>query len=355
MKQTGLEVGPNLKREEDLEGVTMKKLWMAGLAALMMLGSAAAQTSAGSQTSGSASSNTSASASKQEAQASTSNAAGASQQTDVTKKNQETKAAASGATSNSASASASRKGASANLASGSTMQAELTRPLDARKNKVGDQVMARTTQDVRSGEQVVIPKGSKLIGHVTQAQARAKDQSESSLGIVFDRAVLPKGGQEVPVHAVIQALASGQAQTAATMDDMDTMASGSGMAMGQAGVASPMTRPVASGGGGLVGGVGSTVNSTAGVASNAAGNAGGMAGGTVNSTVNTGVGAAGSAAGLNSAGQLTSASSGVVGLKGLNLSSAASSSTQGSLITSADRNVRLESGTQMLLRVAAEQ
>jgi hypothetical protein len=74
--------------------------------------------------------------------------------------------------------------------------------------------------------------------------------------------------------------------------------------------------------------------------------------------VNTGVGAtgsaAGSAAGLNTAGQLTSASSGVIGLQGLNLSSAAANSTQGSLITSVDRNVRLESGTQMVLRVASE-
>jgi len=327
----------------------MKKLWMMGLAALMMLGSAAAQTSAGSQTSGSASSNTSATADKQGAQASTSSAASASQDASVTNKNKQTKAAASGASSSSASASASKKGAAANLVSGSTMKAELTRPLDVKKNKVGDQVMARTTEDVKSDGQVVIPRGSKLIGHVTQAKQKAKGESESSLGIVFDRAV-PKNGQEVPVHAVVQALAAGEAQ--ATTNEVDTMASGSGLAMAQADAGNPMARPVgsAAGGGGLVGGVGSTVNSTAGMATSAAGNVGGA----VNSTVNSGVGAAGSAAGLNTAGQLTSASSGVVGLQGLNLSSAASNSTQGSVITSADRNVRLESGTQMLLRVAAE-
>jgi hypothetical protein len=210
---------------------------------------------------------------------------------------------------------------------------------------------------VKSEGKVVIPRGSKLIGHVTEAKAKAKGESESSLGIVFDRAVPKNGGAEVPVHAVVQALASGQAQAAATMNDMDTMASGSGMAMSQAEVGRPMGRPAgagAAGGGALVGGVGSTVNSTAGVATNTASNVGGMAGGAVNSTVNTGVGAAGSAAGLNSAGQLTSASSGVVGLQGLNLASAASNSTQGTLITSAERNVRLESGTQMVLRVAAE-
>jgi hypothetical protein len=135
---------------------------------------------------------------------------------------------------------------------------------------------------------------------------------------------------------------------------MDTMASGSGMAMGQAQAGRPAGGGLVGGGGGLVSGVGSTVNSTAGVATNAAGNVGGAAGGVVGSTVNTGVGAAGSAAGLDSAGRLTSASSGVIGLQGLNLSSAASNATQGSVITSAERNVHLDSGTQMLLRVASE-
>jgi hypothetical protein len=238
------------------------------------------------------------------------------------------------------------------------MKAELTRPVDVKKNKPGDKVTARTTEDVKSDGQVVIPRGSQLVGHVTQAQARAKGESESSLGIVFDHAILRKSGQEVPVHAVIQALASSQTQATAAMDDMDTMASGSGMAMGQAsarGSAPRSTGAPASGGGGLVGGAASTVNSTAGVATSTVDHVGGgAAGGTVNGTVNSAVGATGSAAGLNSAGQLTSTSSGVVGLKGLNLSSDASHSTQGSLITSVDRNVHLESGTQILLRVVSE-
>ena len=37
------------------------------------------------------------------------------------------------------------------------------------------------------------------------------------------------------------------------------------------------------------------------------------------------------------------------GLNGLNLSAAGSNATQGSLITSAGKNVRLDSGTRMLL------
>jgi hypothetical protein len=42
-------------------------------------------------------------------------------------------------------------------------------------------------------------------------------------------------------------------------------------------------------------------------------------------------------------------------LRGLNLASAASNQTEGSLVTSAERNVHLDSGTQMLLTVMNQQ
>jgi len=51
------------------------------------------------------------------------------------------------------------------------------------------------------------------------------------------------------------------------------------------------------------------------------------------------------------AGQLTSSSQGVIGLNGLQLNSAASNATQGSVITSAGKDVKLDTGTQMLLQV----
>jgi hypothetical protein len=57
---------------------------------------------------------------------------------------------------------------------------------------------------------------------------------------------------------------------------------------------------------------------------------------------------------LNAAGQLTSNSQGVFGLNGLNLNAAASNATQGSVITSAGKNVHLDSGTRMLLVSQAE-
>src|SRR5437879_9688405 len=54
------------------------------------------------------------------------------------------------------------------------------------------------------------------------------------------------------------------------------------------------------------------------------------------------------------AGQLTSNSQGVFGLNGLNLSAAGSNATEGSVITSAGKNVHLDGGTRMLLVTQAQ-
>src|SRR6202030_1439198 len=59
---------------------------------------------------------------------------------------------------------------SGSLANGTVVNAALSSPVDAKKNKPGDPVSAKTTQDTRSNGQVVISKGSKLVGHVTEAK-----------------------------------------------------------------------------------------------------------------------------------------------------------------------------------------
>ena len=69
------------------------------------------------------------------------------------------------------------------------LQAELSKSLDAKKAKPGDEVTAKLTQDVKADGKVVMHKGSRLVGHVTEAQAKSKENAESKLGIVFDKAV----------------------------------------------------------------------------------------------------------------------------------------------------------------------
>lgn len=256
------------------------------------------------------------------------------------KKSSGTKASGSASSSASSSTSAQAGQNSVSLSSGTTIEASLSSSVDARKNKEGDQVVARTTQAVKSDGQVVIPKGSRLVGHVTQAKAKAKGESQSALGIVFDRAVL-KNGQEVPLHVVIQALAAAEVSASTPLGAADTM--DSAMGSGRAG----------SSGGSMREGVGSMVGSTAGAVTSTAGAAGSTTTGAVGATANTAASTTG-AAGRGAAAALTSSSTGVIGLQGLALNSEVSSTTQGSLIVSSTKNVHLDSGTRMVLRVAAQ-
>jgi len=83
--------------------------------------------------------------------------------------------------------------------------AQLTKSLDAKKAKAGDGVEAKTWEDVLSDGIVIVPRGSKLIGHLTEAQAPASAKKASQLSIVFDQ-VLLKSGQELAVNATILSL-----------------------------------------------------------------------------------------------------------------------------------------------------
>jgi hypothetical protein len=253
----------------------------------------------------------------------------------------QTQAQASGNASASTSASA-QNGQANGLAAGSAFNAALSSPIDSKKCKPGDAVAAHTTEPARAEGKTVIPKGSKLVGHVTQASARAKGESESALGIVFDKAIL-KNGQEIPLNVAIQAIASAQSSASAAGADLDAFGGAGTSAAGSGG----------GGGRGALGGVTSTAGGGVGAVTNTAANVGGVASGTVNSAANAGGSIAGASkgavGGLNAAGQLTSNSQGVFGMNGLNLNAAASNATQGSVITSAGKNVHLDSGTRMLL------
>ena len=275
-----------------------------------------AQSSADMQTGASASQDTSVSANKSGVKADSNSSANVSQKAAVSGQSGQTQAAAA-----------------SQLQAGSTIQAELIKPVDARKNKAGDDVTAKTTQDMKSNGKVVLPKGSKIVGHVTDVQAREKGQQESHVAIAFERAIL-RNGTQVPLALTLQAIGSSQTNAAAAMDDSgmanETMAdqnmSGMATASGSAATRGAL--------GGVASNTGRVVNT-----------AGSAAGGTLSAAHSAGVGVAG---------RLTSTSQGVVGLPGLTLSSAsaASSATSaGSVISSNSSNVRLDSGTRMILKV----
>jgi hypothetical protein len=208
------------------------------------------------------------------------------------------------------------------LQSGATIDAELKDTLDSKKVKAGDPVKLKTTEVYKFKEQIVLAKGTELLGHVTQATVKEKGQSESSLGIALDKAVF-SNGQEMPLNASIQAIANGDVGQNAPIGAMTSPGMG------------------ASGGGPAMGG-------------GRAGMSGGMATPNPSSQPNNPTnplpgGGGANSDGVNSGGQLTPNSHGVFGLDGLSLQPMTGDSKQGSIILSKGKSVHLNGGTRILL------
>ena len=220
---------------------------------------------------------------------------------------------------------------SANLASGSSVNAVLTKPVDSGRNKPGDPVSAHTTQPAKTEGGTSIPKGSTLIGHVSDARAAADGQAGSSMGIVFDKAVT-RDGHEIPLRNVgIQAVAAAETSAESTAGDASAMTGVGGSA--------------GSRGGGLLGRTTGAVGGTVGSGLGTTRSVGSVAGGATGA-MQAGPGAMG---GLDAAGMLSGSSSGVFGLRGLSLSGSAADAATGSVMMSTGKSVHLDQGTRFLL------
>jgi hypothetical protein len=81
---------------------------------------------------------------------------------------------------------------------------ELMSKLDSKTAKAGDNVVVQTRTSAKTAEGTEIPKGSKLIGHVVGVQPSANGQT-SQVALLLDHVEL-KGGQSVPIHSQIQSI-----------------------------------------------------------------------------------------------------------------------------------------------------
>lgn len=179
-----------------------------------------------------------------------------------------------------------------NIPSDMGIVAKLQTDVDASKLQVGDKVQAQTIRDLKRGHDVLLKKGSTLIGKVTKVEAYAPG-TPSSVAIVFDQ-VTPAGGQLATLNVTIQALAP------APGVQTDSLQDGRGMAQ-------------------------TNINS-----------------------------AVGGNKDLGNGGELLSTSVGVYGMNGVSLASAASGGKQYSFIKSANGNVNIKAGSQVVFK-AAEQ
>lgn len=205
---------------------------------------------------------------------------------------------------------------------GATLNAVLSDTVDARKSKPGDAIRARTSEDVKAAGKVVIPRGARLMGHVTEARTATNSTEQSRLGITFDRADLKEGGQ-VALHTTFYALAA----PAGAPGSFDS--SGGGF------------------GGGFTGGSESVGNMVSAAGRAASDDTSALGSGSAHrEDLKPSPGAIG---GLNNSGTLYASSRGVFGLEDVSLEPAAVPSRGSSVIVANARTVRLSSGTRVLL------
>ncbi len=208
------------------------------------------------------------------------------------------------------------------IAPGSVIPVQLSKTVDAKKAKTGDQVVATVTQDMKtSSGDLVVPKDTKVIGHVTEAQARNKEQKQSELGIAFDHAEIKGNQMQLPmsIQAVIAPPSASNNQSAG-------------------GPEAPSSAPSQN----------QNQNSPMG-GSHQAGTSG-----------TSSAGQAGQPAGTDTPSEsqgsarppITGNTQGVIGLSDVQLQPGSQNQQQGSVLTSEKNNVKIEKGTMLLLRVS---
>ena len=113
---------------------------------------------------------------------------------------------------------------------------ELEGKIDSKSAKTGDSVVIKTTENATTAGGTMIPKGSKIMGHVTDVQAHDKTNPNGKVTLQFDQAEL-KGGKTIAVRTVIQSVALPNGEGAANQED--AFGTGAPGAMGGAAAAAP--------------------------------------------------------------------------------------------------------------------
>jgi hypothetical protein len=201
---------------------------------------------------------------------------------------------------------------------------------------------------VKQNGQVVLRKGDRLLGRVTEVESAASAEAGSRLAVAFDRVVQGEATSEL--HAVIRSVLSTPSEQRARDEEMRRRHESQPMA--------PAPRPAATAGstasaaGGLVGGVASTAGSVVGgAASTVDSTVGATAGSTVRGTGATLDAATGTQVG-SSAGTMVSTP--ISNIR-VNSNAQAENQTRASSVLSTRRgDLNLESGTRLQLQVVGQ-
>lgn len=208
------------------------------------------------------------------------------------------------------------------LKTNTALEAELQKTLDVKNARFGDEVVLKVTKTIKQDGEVIVPKGAKILGRVTEVQEKTKSNAMSKLGVVFDR--IEGKNLNSPINATITSITNVASSASLNGDLFSTDSSANSSSTGSVSSSSGS-------GGGLLGGVTNTV------------------GGIVNTTTNT-VGSV-----TNTAGQTLGGATGTLRntVNGINISQSASGSANGSTTLSAqNKNLKVEKGATFRLFVS---
>lgn len=186
---------------------------------------------------------------------------------------------------------------SRNLPIGTAFLAKLSTNLMLSKCKPGDPIEAEAKQDVKQGKQVMLKKGSILLGRVSTVQLATAEKPENRVEIVFDAVKMAKNGQNSSLHLIVQALAP-----EADVTNNGTLADGRGL---------------------------DSATNTAGISGHSS---------TIRGSVN----------------ELNSTSTGIYDLSGVSLGEQVSSTGHTTILAASVGDFRLKKGMQLVLRVVEQ-
>jgi hypothetical protein len=207
-----------------------------------------------------------------------------------------------------------------NFTPGTLIRVALEKPIDSKKAKVGDEVLAKTTDDLKSVPPGLAMKGCKIIGHIVEVTPHQGDTA-STLRIAFDKMIL-KNGSDMALPATIKAVGYAEEFNPATDSEVIDRMGGTGFGRG-----ATQPGPGVGAAGGGAGGVGS-----------GGGDPKVYAGGRLPGG-NTGTPGASDA-------KLPFNAKGAIGMSGVSLEAG----SEDSILITKKKNVKLESGMQMILK-----
>jgi len=204
----------------------------------------------------------------------------------------------------------------------SNVIAVLTKAVGTKTATVGDEIVLRAISDVIVNGAVVIPKGTTLTGHISEVANKSKEQAQTLLAFVVDKAV-KRDGVQIQLQAIVVAIAAPQKDSSLASDPTYGMMHSNEPTMVGSG-----TRTATSTGN-------LSANSKAG--SNAA------------------VATANIKGSMDEPSELNEDSQGAIGYEGISITWRLLTPPPATVIATKGKGLKLEAGTQMLLRMAPPQ